>query len=427
MNIAEAVKQTLTEITQAENWNDEQLKTYREDLLKKLINHAYNTSPHFKQRLEAANLKPEDISTIDNLQRLPVLTRRDLQTNIQNIISNNIPSDHLPTGEVKTSGSSGEPVKLLRTKLNQIYWLAHVMREHLWNKRNFSGISVSIRANLPGGEPVSLPDWGNPANLLYKTGPAYAMPINRNISEQAAWLQNINPDYLLIYPNNLTALLDELARKKIKLSNLKQVRSIGETLSEQLRQRTEQELNVKIADSYSSQELGYIAIQNPDTGFYSIMENLIVEILDNNNIPCAEGEIGRVVVTDLNNYATPLFRYDIGDYAEKGYGNTLKRIIGRERNMLIVNGERRWPLVGFHKYRDIAPIEQYQIIQKTNDLLEVKLIATTPLNQTQEQALTELINSSLGHEFKINFIYYEGQIPRPASGKFEEFVCEIKG
>ena len=45
-------------------------------------------------------------------------------------------------------------------------------------------------------------------------------------------------------------------------------------------------------------------------------ENLIVEIVDDKGAPCASGEIGRVIVTDLHNFATPLMRYDIGDYAE---------------------------------------------------------------------------------------------------------------
>ena len=70
---------------------------------------------------------------------------------------------------------------------------------------------------------------------------------------------------------------------------------------------------------YSSQEVGYIALQCPENESYHIQaENVLVEILDDDGLPCEPGEVGRVVVTALHNLATPLLRYDIGDYAEVG-------------------------------------------------------------------------------------------------------------
>ncbi len=123
-----------------------------------------------------------------------------------------------------------------------------------------------------------------------------------------------------------------------------------------------------------------------------------MEILRPDNTPCAVGETGRVVVTDLHNYAMPLIRYDIGDYATPGprcacgrAHTTLSAIAGRERNLLRIGNQRYWPLVGFHSFRDIAPIIQYQLLQHSEQLIEVRLVCATPLNSAQQQALTTVI------------------------------------
>ena len=162
-------------------------------------------------------------------------------------------------------------------------------------------------------------------------------------------------------------------------------------------------------------------------------ESLIVEVLNEDGSACKVGETGRIVITDIHNFATPLVRYDIGDYAEVGElcscGRglpTLKRILGRQRNMVIhPDGKRHWPLVGFQQYCQIAPIRQYQLIQRSLDQIEVRLVVDVPINENQQAKLTEVICSALGYPFKLHFICFSEQIPPRSNGKFEEFVSEI--
>jgi phenylacetate-coenzyme A ligase PaaK-like adenylate-forming protein len=76
---------------------------------------------------------------------------------------------------------------------------------------------------------------------------------------------------------------------------------------------------VNIADIYSEQEVGYIALQFPDYPYYHVQpENILVEVLDDNGNVCSSGDIGRVVITTLHNFTTPLIRYEIMDYAKVG-------------------------------------------------------------------------------------------------------------
>jgi phenylacetate-CoA ligase len=201
-----------------------------------------------------------------------------------------------------------------------------------------------------------------------------------------------------------------------------------------LRALCQQTWGTPITDIYSSQELGYIALQCPVSGQYHAMaETVLVEILNAKGEPCAPGEIGRLVISSLHNFAMPLIRYELRDYAEAGgvcaCGRglpTIARILGRSRNLLTLpNGEQRWPLVGFAEYRAVAPIRQYQLIQHTLEEIEVRLVADRPLTTDEEAQLTQVIQRALGWAFRLRFVYFDGEIPRTAGGKFEEFVSNI--
>jgi phenylacetate-CoA ligase len=214
-----------------------------------------------------------------------------------------------------------------------------------------------------------------------------------------------------------------------------EVRTIGETLSRELAERCRNVLGVPTVDAYSSQEVGVIALQCPESGLYHVQsESLIVEVLGDDGRPCRSGEVGRVVVTDLHNYATPLIRYDLRDRAEVGppcpCGRglpTLRRIVGRERNMVLLpGGERHWPIVGLHRFREVGTILQYQLLQHSLQEVEMRLVtAGGTLGAAAEERLTAIVREALGYPFRIRFNYFEGELARSAGGKFEEFVCLV--
>jgi phenylacetate-coenzyme A ligase PaaK-like adenylate-forming protein len=411
----------------------EEIERLQHRQLLKVAAHAEKHSPLFRSRLQAAGLHAEQLATAEGLRSLPVMTRRDIQAAGNSLFCRQLPKAHLPVGETQTSGSSGEPVVVKRSAINNLFWMAATLREHLWQQRDFSGRLAVIRANYPEGDSENQADWGVPVRLFFNTGTSHALKINTDIERQAEWLTEINPDYLLTYPNNLAALLQQFDQRGTRLTGLRQIRTLGETLADSVRDATREILKVEIADTYSSQELGTLAMQCPESGLYHTMaESHIIEVLDEHGKPCLPGQIGRIIITDLHNFATPLIRYQIGDYAEVcaacscGRGlPTLKRIAGRERNMLLLpDGRRHWPLVGFGHYRDIAPIRQYQLIQRNLESLEMRLVTDSPLSAEQEGRLAELVRASLGHAFQLQFVYFPDEIPRSRGGKFEEFICE---
>ncbi|MDH5798589.1 MAG: hypothetical protein OEZ19_08485, partial [Paracoccaceae bacterium] len=202
-----------------------------------------------------------------------------------------------------------------------------------------------------------------------------------------------------------------------------------------LRDRCRQLGDIEIVDLYSSQEVGLVALQCPDSGLYHIQcESLIVEILDEAGRPCEPGDIGRIVITDLHNFATPLIRYDIRDYAEVGppcpCGRglpTLSRIMGRRRNMVVFpDGRKHWPMIGAYRFREVADIRQYQAIQHSTEDIEIRLVVEKTLDAVQEAQLTALAHQSLGHPFPLRFSYFDRELPKSRGGKFEEFISLVK-
>jgi phenylacetate-CoA ligase len=391
--------------------------------------HAEVHSPQFRGRLREAGLTAADLRLPGGLERLPVLTRRLLK-NARDLYCDALPEGHGSIYEAETSGSTGEPVRVRRTIVNGMDWMAATMRDHLWHRRDFLQPFCAIRADIP--EVSLFKDWGPPVNWLFNSGPLLGIPITTDIDRQIELLREFKPRMLLLYPSNLAGIVN----RRIPLPGLRGIMTLGETLSRQTRDDACRWLGVVIEDTYSSQELGVIAIQCPDSTLYHVMaEHLIVEVLNDAGTACRAGEMGRVVATDIRNFAMPLVRYDIGDYAEVGppcaCGRglpTLSRILGRERNLIVMpDGTRHWPYLGLIKLYEFAQVIQYQFIQDGRDTIELRLVVQRSLTRDEEGDLVARIQHALGYPFEVRFAYFADRIPAGASGKFEEFVCRAAG
>jgi len=399
-----------------------------------LATHAHRHSPFYRDIFDRCAIRADEPWSEEKLRSVPLLTRQTLVEQAATIHSSVVPQAHEPSQMVQTSGSTGQIVQVKRTAISNLMWMALTLRDHLWHRRDFSQSTAFIRANLKAQDDDAIArkeGWGIPVSLVFESGPGYRQSFSMSASDQAAWLLRRNPRYLLTYPTNLSALLDEFERMGRFPSQLKEVRTIGETFSASLKARCEQDFALKTVDAYSAQEVGAIALQCPVSSLYHVQaESLIVEVLDEDGVPCKEGEVGRVVITDLHNFATPIVRYEIRDYAEVGGAcpcgrglPTLKRILGRRRNMVTLpDGSRHWPSVGFHAFRGIAPIRQYQGVQHTVDTVEMKLVVDAPLSAQQEELLRTVILDALGYPFTLRFSYHDAELPKTRGGKFEEFI-----
>ena len=431
------LQKILTFLDQSQWVSTEQLQSKQFVQLKKLLHHASTTVPFYKHRFSEMGIDPDKIEDFESWQQLPMLSRDDIQAAGVSLNSDSIPLSHGSTTSCSTSGSTGKPVRVLKTGLCSLLWNAITIRDHLWHSRDFSKPLVAIRyfpagtADYPQG--LKQANWGSPAALLYATGPSSVLTIQSSIEQQLEWLKRQQHGYLLTYPTNLEALARECLQANVDISGLIQIRTVAEALDKQTRELCRHAWDTPVVDVYSTQEVGYIALQCPIYEHYHAQEETVmVEVLNDDGKPCSAGEIGRVVVTPLHNYATPLIRYDIGDYAEVGppcpcgRGLTvLKRIMGRVRNMIrLPNGEQYWPIIHHDEIMNAAPIKQFRIIQRTIDTIEFDIVANASLTSTQEQLLIDLLQTHLRFPFEIQ-LNYKQVIQRNSAGKFEDFMSLI--
>lgn len=425
----------LCQLQMSERWPIERMREAQHVQLSALLEHAIRTVPKYAQRLQLANASDieKTVQNPDRWRELPLLTREDIRASGKELRSDNFPASHGRAHVKKTSGSTGQPVEVLRTDVTQRMWEAVTLRDHLWNQRDTSLPCAIIRAltpSAPAPNGLKFNTWGYPYDRLWHTSSSHTLDLVTDVPAQADWLRRVAPGYLLTYPTNIAALLDCFAAGE--RPPIKGIACVGEPISQQLAARCEGILGAKLSASYSSQEVGYMALTCPDCGQYHVQsETVFLELLDDAGQPCKPGERGRIVVTDLHNFALPLIRYEIGDYGEAGEPcsggrtlPTLRRILGRRRNMVVhPDGRRHWPLTGFAHFNEVAPIKQYQFVQHSREDIEVRLVADVELTNSHYAALTEVIVAALGHPFKLKFTQHTERLDRGRGGKFEEFVC----
>ena len=405
--------------------------------MQSLFRHAWHTVPFYRQRLEQAGIGPETPLDPEVIRRIPVLSRSEVQQAGQAMHSSALPAAHGESRPVQTSGSTGRPVRLAGTRLTEFFWLAFTLRDHLWHKRDLSLKLAAIRfikdnkAMAPRG--LARKGWGPSTDTVFRTGPSALLNVSSNLGEQLAWLTEQKPGYLLTFPTNLLALARRCSAEGRVLPTLREVRTVGEPVSDSLRQACRQAWDVPLVDFYTSNEAGYLALQCPGHSHYHVQaENVYLEIINADGRPCEPGETGQVVITNLNNFATPLIRYALGDQARPGRAcpcgrglPVIEEILGRQRNMLVLpDGETHWPSFGYYRFDEIADIRQFQAVQLNTRQVEVRLVTASPLGPQQEEQLKQVITEHLGYPFEILLVYRD-EIPRGPGGKYEEFISRV--
>ncbi len=390
--------------------------------LELILRHATAAVPYYRRRLGKS-------ASAGDLGALPLLEMRDLQEGFANLKSEAVPRKHGGVGEVRTSGSTGTPKRVLKTQLCQLFWDVLTLREHVWQRRDLRGKLAAIRRASSGNQP----SWGTATMGVAVTGPAVGLQVETDIEAQVEWLLRENPQYLLTYPSVLGELTRVCLARGIRVPALAQARTLSEIVTPELRRQCREAWDVPIVDIYSAEEVGYIALQCPGHEHYHVQsEAVLVEVLDEKGRQCAPGETGRIVVTDLHNFATPLIRYDIGDFAEVGNAcecgrglPVLSRIIGRARNLLVTaDGKRHYPFLGQSQFLDIAPILQHQFVQTAFDVVEARIVMREALTKEQIERLRAHVAKRMPAKIRIEVVQVES-IPRSAGGKYEDFISLV--
>ncbi|MFC1689899.1 hypothetical protein ACFL0N_02795 [Pseudomonadota bacterium] len=298
--------------------------------LENLLRFSHQNSLYYQGALNFLETLPVGGLYEGHLTQLPILTFDEVQKNSQKIFVRNRPANHGRSQLVRVSNPSGQKVKIIVTGLVNTWSGALALRSQEWNDTDVS--MTHLRMGYSAGlESSSSGRW----SALPWSGPSTDLSPDMTTRELFRKLVQLDPGSLQAPPNVLQSLLEHSTSEGYKPPNLREVRCRGRSLNPELRTMAEKVWGLSIFHEYFLDEIGVIALQCPEGGNLHIQsEYIFVEVLNDDNSPCHPGQTGRVIVTPLHNYQTPLIRYETGDRAEAGEpcacGRTLpvlKRIV----------------------------------------------------------------------------------------------------
>jgi len=427
-------------------WPPEKMKSAQFAQLALLLEHCSRTVPFYTDRIRRAGIEPGKRLGEAAWRRLPILTRSDVQELGARLHSSAIPAGFGPTSVVSSGGSSGIPVRVRKTALDNVLWESINIREELWHRDHPEGDMVRLRgvpdrltpeqtAAARSKDGLILPDWGHPSNLFWKTGRLGILSPKLPVAQQMAFLRKMQPAYLHTFPSYLRLLISHIRDKREKIGGMRAVFTASEQVSDELREDCQKVFGCKIIDNYTSGETGYIAVQCPQTTNLHVQSEVaLVEVLGANGAPCRPGEIGKVVITPLHNFAMPLLRYEIGDEAEIaepcacGRGLlALKRIVGRAEDYFhLANGERRRADLTHYRLSTIPAIREFRLVQRTYTQLALQLVVSRALTQDELSVVENVVAKASGGLFETG-IEFVAELDRTAAGKLRAFKSEVAG
>ena len=300
--------------------------------------------------------------------------------------SDSLPESYGEIREIRTSGTTGIPLSfttngLVSTAGNGAF--THLAR---WHGADTSRPMAIIRM-YPDGEIPPLPH-GRHSKGWSRVDPesdVYGLDMRTPIEDQLLWLESRKAPYLISSASHAAALADAASEDRARNLGLEIIFSTAETVLPRVRKLVRERFGAKLVAIYSCQETGYIAIECPVSGQYHVLvDNALVEIVEEDGSPTPPGEVGRVLVTSLYNYATPFIRYAIGDVATASAtpcacGRTLPvipQIEGRTWSEFIFqDGKRIW-LRSLHAdaIRTFVPFREFQMVQTAYDVIEFRYV-----------------------------------------------------
>ena len=322
--------------------SDKELYKHQSIRLKKLVRHAYDTVPFYRKIFRENNLHPEDIQNLKDLHKIPIISRKDLQKlSFKEKVSRMWDKPDLI--EFRTGGTTGMPLYVYVSKKGCKRRIAEGYRIFALN--NYSIFDkTAILQKYPNRKELI-----NYLGLLRKKDVPYNIPL----SEQAVVLKKFAPQIIEGYPSRISLLAHYFYDNNIKIGKPKAIFTNSETLAPQARNFIENVFSTKVTDVYDSWEFGRIAWEcKAHDGLHISSDSFILEIIKDNK-PIKNGQIGNVVITDLNNYAMPFIRYDMGDLAVKVSRKCrcgvnfplLSKIVGRKDDYLVLPNKELVPSV----------------------------------------------------------------------------------
>lgn len=422
-------KAVVREAHAREGWDRATWQAWQKSRLEDLLVHAARQVPHYRRHWES---RPG--ADVRELAIWPILEKRTLRESPRDFLADGFEARGLI--ELHTSGTTGTPLTLWRTRATSVHWYAlFEARARMWHD-----VSLASRwANLGGQiviptEAIRPPYWVWNAGLnqLYmssyhlqrETVPAYLEALRKHRIE-----------YLWGYSSSLYALAqgarDAGLEREAAALGMRLAMTNAEPLYPYQRTTIHEVFGCPVRETYGMAEIVAAACECPSGSLHEWPDVGVVELLDQGR-PVADGETGDLVATGLLSREMPLVRYRVGDRAARlagalpcACGRRLPRwsgVEGRIDDVLVTRDGRR---VGRLDpiFKGDLPIHEAQIVQESLDRIVVRYVPAPAFEPAHGASIVKGVRERLGDvEVTLEPV---AAIPRSANGKFRAVISRV--
>ncbi len=395
------IQQHLAALNKSQWWSKDQIAELQNKKLRMLIRHAYDNVPYYHRIFSQRGITPENIKTKEDLKKIPVLTKDDIRKNLPDLIARNTrPSDRI---ESHSSGSTGEPLKYYIDKRSYSAGWAQTFRCWSWAGFQLGDPYVKISLNPRTSMVKKIQD------RVLQTKYVFAMGItDTTIAQEMEKIRAFNPKIIRNYASHMYTMAKLMEKNDIQYQGAT-VATTGSMLFPQYRNVIEKQFNCRVFDAYGGESTAVSFECEEHNGYHISDEDVIVEFLKEGE-QVVPGERGRIVFTNLDNFAMPVIRYDIkdiGTYTDEscpcGRGLSLMKSVEGRDSDIIMTPSGDFIVVEYFVilFEYMAGVDQFQVIQDTLDHLTVKIIKNQQFTDEELHHIRNEIQKRAGPDVRI--------------------------
>jgi phenylacetate-CoA ligase len=407
-------------------WSAKKLQNYQLYRLRLLLRHAYDNTTFYKNLMDGSDFRPEQLKTLEDLKKLPIISKAEVQAAFPDRINAiNQPSKSFL--ETATSGSTGR--QLIYNISKKAYGMinAAALRGWSWMEFELGDKYVKISQNHRKSRLKKIQDKMNRSQLV-------SMKYNeKGFADFIKIFNSYQPKILRSYPDPLVFISNYLKEKETNLHIPEAINTTGNILTSDARKLIESTFRTKIFDSYSCEGSTQLFECPTHCCYHASDEYAITEILNEDGNEVNTGERGRLITTDLWNFATPFIRYDTQDYVVRGGEctcgrglSTVSKIDGRDNDILKTPKGTFLIAQNFTTYfKYFSGIEQFQVVQEKEDELIFKFVINDRFTQDDADKIVKDWTEKLENTMTIKYEKVS-KIPVRFSGKRQFLVRDSK-
>lgn len=413
----------------------EELKKEQEEQLRHIISYSYRYVPFYHKLFDSLNLEPADINVIEDLEKLPILTKSDINNHWDDFKPTIL--DRINYYRRSTGGSTGTPFNYRITRFERFLDGATIYKG--WS---FAGYQLGDRMVFLGGSSIGIGD----THALYTTVQKKFHEYIRNIRMLSSFdmgekdmekyvkiIKSFRPCYIYGYASSIYFLSNWIEKHGVDICGIKGIFTTSEKLYPHMRAQIEDVFGCDVYNTYGLNDGGVHAFEcREHKGLHIPTERSIMEVVNENGEQLTNGD-GKILATSLYNYSMPFIRYDTGDLGTitdqacscgRGY-KLLKDVVGRSVDIFVTpdgtNIHGWFFLYVFWKYS--KGIKEYQVVQEKLDKIVIRIVRDESVNDIQLDKIRETIMEK-SKEWVVEFKFVES-IDRTKSGKYKFIINEL--